>query len=69
MNNNSQQEEVDKLFEAEKQFYVIECMDCHQRGKTGEKFFTIHREQFPSHISYMLAHIDDLEEGQEFVTC
>lgn len=68
MSNNSE-EEVDKLFEAEKELYVIECMDCNQRGKSNERFGTIHRSQFPTHIRYMLSHISDLEGGQEYITC
>lgn len=62
--------ESDKLFDAEKELYIIECLDCHERSKPNLQFGSIHRSQFPTHNRFMLSHISDLEgQGQEFITC
>ena len=60
--------DVDRLFEAEKSLYVIECMDCNKRGSEGEHFIKRHKEEFPSHRSFMMGYEEDLpEEGQKII--
>ena len=50
-----------------KKEFIIRCNDCGKQVSTGESFLQYHKKEFPNHKTYILAHKDDIEDGQTII--